>query len=222
MIVVLDIETICPEEHRAAIMEMAGERDPDAFGALVPPLARVVCVCLAALGSDDSITKEIALYDCSGSMPKTAPEGSEALLGEAALLTRLAVILSKVDRIVTFNGASFDIPTLLLRSMAHGVFTPALLRAHQEYRYKPDLNYDLREQFSSFGRFRDGSLRAFCLGLGLPDPKADGGGAHVAELVANGDARGLIGYCRGDVRAAAQLYRGWRAFTAARPVRATA
>ena len=213
----LDIETLCPEEHRAAIAEMAGERDPEAFGALCPPLARVVCVCVAAINGADEITKELALYDISASESSSLawinpPIGAEACHGEGAMLKRLASILAKADRLVTFNGSSFDIPTLLLRSMAHGIHSPVLLAAHQEYRYKPDLNYDVREQFSNFGRFRDGALRAFCLGLGLPDPKAEGDGAHVSDLVARGDAESLVRYCRGDVRATASLYKAWRAF----------
>lgn len=216
--IALDIETVCPDGHRQAIAEMAGERDPEAFGALSPPLARVVCVGLARLGIKDEIVGELALYDGSltrreDGAPIIVEFGSEDCQHEAALLTRLATILAKVDRIVTFNGSSFDIPVLLLRSMAHGISSPILLAAHQEYRYKPSLNYDLREQFTSFGRFRDGSLRAFCLGLGIDDPKAESGGAHVAEMVARGDVNSLITYCRGDVRATASLYRAWRVFT---------
>lgn len=210
--VCLDIETICPEEHRKAIEEMAGDRDPDAFGALLPPLARVVCVGLAGLNGGDEIGKEVALYDRTLFPGVPSVPGAEALEGEKGILVRLAQILTKVDRIVTFNGTSFDVPTLLLRSMAHGIQCPTLLKAHQEYRYKPDLNYDLREQFTSFGRFRDGSLRAFCLGLGLPDPKLEGAGAHVAELVKLGDAAGLVRYCQGDVRAAGGLYKAWRVY----------
>lgn len=214
--VVLDIETVAPEEHRDALVAMAGARDPDAYGALCPPLARVVCVCLAKLDEHDEVVSEKALYDDpidSFLRPEAQIPGAEAMGGEAALLARLAVLIQNASRIVTFNGSSFDIPTLLMRSIAHGVPSPTLLRAHREHRFKPDLNYDVKEQFSNYGRFRDGSLRAFCLGFGLPDPKASGCGLNVADLVRMGDVDGLVTYCKGDVRATAALYRRWRQFT---------
>jgi DNA polymerase elongation subunit (family B) len=213
---VLDIETTAPREHADACEEMAGERmDAAAFGALCPPLARVVCVCLAHLSPADEIVSELALYDTSALRvpPAASVDGAQVFPGEWGLLHRLNAVLSKATRIVTFNGAGFDVPTLLMRSMAHDLDAPVLLRAHTEYRYKPDLNFDLREAFTSFGRFRDGSLRAFALGMGLPDPKADGGGAHVSDLLEAGDAAGLVRYCQGDVRTTAALYRRWRVFT---------
>jgi hypothetical protein len=213
----LDIETVAPAGLADACEEMAGERmDAAQFGALCPPLATIVCVCLARLNADDEIASEWA-----GVVETRADRARpNAYDTEAALLTAVSGLIQRADRLVTFNGAGFDIPTLLFRSLAHGIPAATLLRAHQEYRYKPDLNYDLREQFTNFGRFRDGSLRAFALGFGLPDPKADGDGSHVADLFASGDTAALARYCQGDVRTTAALYHRWRSFTGQRRVAA--
>jgi predicted PolB exonuclease-like 3'-5' exonuclease len=194
---VLDIETIGAgtKEQQAAIDEMAAARDmePDAFAALCPPLARVVCVGLMALESGRSVAY-------ADTLPGT----------EATILRQANDALSKAARIVTFNGRCFDLPVLIHRSLINGI-RPAsrLVAAAREYRYRPSVHIDVRDLFTFFGAASVGTLRAYALGYGLPDPKAHGDGAEVAALVASGRVEELKTYCLGDVETTATLYTRW-------------
>jgi len=213
--IVLDIETLgrWREEDAAAVEEMAAAREMAAadFVALSAPLAHVVCVGM--LHVESGVSR--ALYDASAFPPEAAPlagDGIEPYGSEAALLAKVNEVLGKpgVTRIVTFNGRGFDLPVLIHRSVALGVQVASkLANAAREYRYRPNLHIDLMDQFTFFGAVRGGSLRSFCVGYGIADPKADGCGSNVAELVAAGDVGRLADYCLGDVRATADLYKRW-------------
>jgi hypothetical protein len=191
-------------------MAKAVERDPEAFAALSPALARVVAVGMLQLENG----RERCAFDAVPlRLEETPPEPSHVpFVGEARLLEHVNCLLSKVTRVVTFNGRCFDLAVLVHRSVALGV-KPAdfLLRAWREYRYKPFAHIDVRDLMTNFGAANGPgtSLRAFALGYGLKDPKAGGAGADVAQLVEKGDAAGLCEYCLGDVRATAQLYQRW-------------
>lgn len=196
-VLALDIETVgdITPERAEAIAEMADKRDqhPATFAALCPPLARVV-----AIGFIDLLSERECVL--------TALDRSE----EKELLIKANAIIGKAQRLVTFNGRCFDLGTLIHRSMANGVKPDGVLvRAMKESRYRPNLHIDLRDQFTFFGAASVGTLRAFCLGYGLGDPKANGDGADVARLVAEGKGETLGDYCMGDVRFTAALYRRW-------------
>lgn len=194
---VVDIETVGggTPEQQDAIVEMAAARemDPAAFAALTPPLARVVCVGLMALETGKAIAYASLL-----------PEG------EAHVLEQANAALAKATRIVTFNGRCFDLPVLIHRSLISGVVpAPRLVAGAREYRYRPNVHIDVRDQFTFFGAASGGTLRAFCLGYGVGDPKAHGAGSAVAALVEAGKLDELKAYCLGDVEATAVLYRRW-------------
>ncbi len=220
-ILVLDIETLGDfdtENDSRAIAEMAAaagrDQTPEGFAALSPPLARVICVGFRDVGTG----KELALLD--GKL-LGAPEGVQPpepthrfKLGEDMLLQAVNETLTSktVERLVTFRGRTFDLPVLIHRMLVHSIRPAAkLLAAFREYRYKPSLHVDLWDQFTGFGAANGGgtTLRAFAIGYGLDDPKANGCGADVAGLVETGDAAALAEYCLGDVRTAAALYERW-------------
>lgn len=207
---VVDIETLgeWTADQAAAIAEMAEARDmePEAFAALSPPLAHVVCVGILDLDRD----RELAVFDVEALATDYVAPNVEGHVGERGVLTRVSEVLGKASRIVTFNGRGFDLPTLIHRSIANGVRpAPKIVAAAREYRYKPNLHIDVRDQFTFFGAASAGTLRAFALGYGLADPKAEGSGAGVSDLVAAHDAEKLTRYCLGDCRTTAALYRRW-------------
>jgi hypothetical protein len=211
---VLDIETVggYTEGQAAAVLEMAEAKgmEPDAFAALCPPLARVVCV--AALNLSSKGCRVWLDGDVFGEPAGPSAEPNHVFCaGEAELLRTVNQALAGCTRLVTFNGRCFDLPVLVHRSIANGV-TPSskLLQAAREYRFKPNLHIDLREQFTFFGAANTGTLRAFCLGYGLDDPKAGGGGADVAQLVREKEHRKLGNYCLGDVLRTGTLYQRWQ------------
>lgn len=226
---IVDIETYGAAAHdertQAAVAEMAAERDdqdPGAFAALSPALARVVCVGFRNVDSGH----DRAYFDGEllGVADGPAPWAKEhvAYGGERALLAAVNDVLSRAGCIVTFNGRAFDVPVLVHRSIANGVRPAAfLMMAARESRYPnwkgtPRLHVDLREQFTFFGAVwgPGGTLRAYALGYGLEDPKANGSGADVAQLVERKDARALATYCLGDVGITAELFKRWTALVA--------
>ncbi len=189
-------------------MAAAREMDPEAFVALSPPLAHIVCIGILDLDTG----RELALYDVEALATDWIGPNVEGHMGERGVLTRANAILQKASRIVTFNGRGFDLPAIIHRSIANSVMpSPRVVAAAREYRYKPSLHIDVRDQVTFFGAAPVGTLRAFALGYGLGDPKAAGAGSKVAELVAAHDAQALTTYCMGDCRTTAALYRKWLA-----------
>lgn len=214
-VLVLDVETIgggYSKEQAAAVAELAeaAGKDPESYAALCPPLARVVCVALLNLTTNG----HRVYLDVEVFAEPAGPSGEPGHVfcdGEAELLRTVSQAATNAIRLVTFNGRCFDLPVLIHRSIARGV-TPSskLLVAAREYRYKPNVHIDVRDQFTFFGAAPNGSLRAFCLGYGLADPKEEGSGNQVAALVAAKDHRKLGTYCLGDVKRTAELYTRWK------------
>lgn len=214
MTFVLDLETIgqWPVEHDSAIVEMAeaGGKHPEAFAALSPALTTIVCVGMRHLESGrDNALLNVAPF--TSAIPQ--PENTELFGSERLLLGRTNELLAKATRIVTFNGRSFDVPVLVHRMVANGVKPCSLLmRCARQPRYRGDgAHVDILEQFTFSGATKGGGqfLRAFALGYGLPDPKADGCGAEVAQLVGRGEAGKLVSYCLRDVWTTAELFTRW-------------
>jgi DNA polymerase elongation subunit (family B) len=204
--IVLDVETLglCKAEHQEAVTAMAAKRqntDPEAFVALCPPMARIVCVGLLHLESGRSVA-----YLDGSLFPGITTLASD----EKGVLACVNGVLSKATRIVTFSGRTFDLPVLVHRMVALGVAPCSrLVAAAKEYRYRPNAHVDIAELFTFFGATSKYPLRAYCLGHGVEDPKADGDGAEVAGFIERGDSEGLSRYCLGDVNATAELYRRW-------------
>jgi predicted PolB exonuclease-like 3'-5' exonuclease len=201
MIAFLDIETVCdiPDEHMPTVRHLAERthRGPEPFDdedfrkfvATSPWLARIVCVGLILRKDDDS-------------------EIERAYVGtEESILTRTAKALEEAWRIVTFNGRGFDLPLLVNAYRRNQMDCPdAVSSAWQEYRFKPDRGFDVSDIITGFGATKRPSLAEACIGLGLPNPKVDGDGSDVGELVRNGEFERLKAYCLSDVRATKGLY----------------
>lgn len=216
--VVLDLETVSSAnlETLLAIEELASKagKDPESYAALCPALARVVCVGMRDVESG----RERAYFDAkiSATEGATSPFSSDATPcgGEKALLEAVNDKLGQgLMKLITFNGRSFDLPVLIHRMVAHQIKpSDFLLSCARQPRYKGvGAHIDLREQ-ATFQGAVSGSLplRALAIGYGLEDPKANGAGSEVADLVRKGDAAALVKYCLGDVRVTAQLFERWR------------
>lgn len=209
--IVLDIETIpAPEAeaHPDAIREMAAKRDldPATFASLCPPLARVVAVGMLHPGSG----RFRIVYDAS-LLDLAAPrEDAGGFAGERPLLSNLGEILGErgVDRIVTFGGRAFDIPTLIHRMRINEVPVPPILKsAAWQKPWEDDPHIDVLSLCTFGGAGGRYSLRAYALAYGLPDPKAEFGGENVLGLVLQRDGDTLCKYLEGDVRTTAALWK---------------
>ena len=120
-------------------------------------------------------------------------------------------------RIVSWNGRSFDMPTLLLRSMSYGIPTVRWHRAgtkweNYNHRYAEDWHTDLMEAMA-YGNFGARlTLDEAAALLALPGKLGEHGSA-VAAMVADGDIGRVRDYCETDTLNLFGAYVRWAAST---------
>ena len=130
---------------------------------------------------------------------------------ERALLTKFWDIVTRVNkasrlpRLVTYNGRSYDGPTLMIRSAQLGI---AARRDLVGYRYDISEHADLMDVFDFHGsRWPSYSLDYWCRRFDIESPKGSIDGSQVARAYRDGRIEDIGEYCLRDVRATAQLYR---------------
>src|SRR2546430_5088050 len=107
-------------------------------------------------------------------------------------------IAQSSPQLVTFNGASFDLPVLRYRAMIHGVAAPGFSARPYFHRYTDDA-IDLCDVLSSFSSQAKATLHELCRVMGLPG-KPDGiNGAEVEKYYRDGRIREIAEYCESDV-----------------------
>ena len=173
--------------------------------ALEPGLNRIVAVGVhetgiaMGTGTEVYLAAEVAMLPDDGCRWHTYREEAALL---RALWRRLPML--GTPRIVTYNGRTFDGPTLTMRSLQLGI-VPAI-NLGMTYRYSADEHADLCDVLSNYGA---GSMRSFaywCDVLDVPNPKASMDGSAVGERWAAGDYVAVGEYVRDDVLALAQLW----------------
>jgi hypothetical protein len=226
---IFDIETIgdITADSRGEIATLASGRElpPDAYAALCPPLARVVCVAWL----DPTAQQLGAAFDatlCPGDTPGALtvddgtgarPTSSCALHscdGEAALLSTFGRVVEHHlaqpnSQLVTYNGRGFDLPVLIHRSIKHGVVEgrALLAKAMAESRYRPQMHVDLMDVVTFSGASTRWPMSTYAIGYGCRSPKTDMDGAHVHTAVQAGRMLDVVRYCAGDVLATAYIYK---------------
>ncbi len=117
---------------------------------------------------------------------------------------------------VTFNGRSFDVPFLMIRSAVHQVRPTKNLLSNRYLGLQRDgaKHIDLMDQLSFYGAaFRRGSLHLYCRAFGIKSPKADGvTGDEVSTLFKTKKYQDIARYNAGDLRATRELYERWQKF----------
>jgi hypothetical protein len=226
---VFDIETIADltPDNRDAIAALAKERNvtPEEYGALCPPLARVVCIAwfdLAAqklaAGFDATLCRDepprsVAVDNGSGAARTVVDCDVQACTGEAQLLAEFGKVVERHlqqanSRLVTFNGRGFDLPVLVHRSIKHRVTQgrELLSTAATENRYRPLLHLDLMDVVTFSGASPRWPMAAYAIGYGFRSPKNDLSGSQVSAAVQAGRIVDVVRYCAGDVIATAHIY----------------
>lgn len=175
-------------------------------------------VCIAMLNSDSQ----------RGQVLFTAPDYEEPAIAEEAgpvefvpcmdeveLLTAFWDVARHYESVVTFNGRSFDVPFIYLRSALLNV--PITRKDWLGYRYAVEPHCDLAEQLTFYCvSGRDGAARRFnldfyCKAFGIESPKGQGiSGYDVPRLIEEGRHREVAEYCLRDVRATVLLYQIWK------------
>lgn len=169
---------------------------------LSPYAAKVVVI--AALNPDTGKGK--VWYEAAEPAKRPSRDGlfEEIGGGERDLLAGFWETAARFERLVSFNGRSFDGPFLSVRSAIHGV---APTRNLAGYRYSVESHVDLMEilTFQGAAGTRP-SLHAACVAFGIPSPKsAEMHGYAVGDAYAEGRLAEILDYCRRDVEATAAL-----------------
>lgn len=169
-------------------------------GMLNPQTCRGMALYLADDFEEQSVSGDIEFIAC--------PD-------EGELLSQFWDIAEKFENVVTFNGRSFDVPYLYLRSALLNV--PISRKNWLGYRFSDVPHCDLLEQLTFYnvggrtGAGRSFNLDFYCKAFGIVSPKAQGvTGYDVPKMMQEERYHEIAEYCMRDVRATMELYRIWQ------------
>jgi 3'-5' exonuclease len=206
-----DAENLPDPAHR-----LARRAEIQRFFSLWPLTGQVVCVAMANVDSFRSKVLFLGAED-KDKASRELPVSNEFVpcASEQELLTEFWEVAVRYESIITFNGRTFDVPFLYLRSALLNV--RILRKDWLGYRFQVEPHCDLLEQLTFYGvSGRDGAARRFnldfyCKAFGIPSPKGHGiTGLDIGRLMAEGRAWDVAEYCLGDVQATAKLYNVWK------------
>lgn len=199
-------ESVSEEEYKIALEDLKS-------GLGFSPLTGSI----AAIGMLDSHKNEGAVYfQAPGAEYEEVKEDgiSFKAMGEEEMLAKFWEVARKYQVFVTFNGRTFDVPFLFIRSAVHGIRpSKDLMRGRYLYQHNPDaLHIDLLEQLTFYGSVRrKGSLHLWSRAFGIESPKAAGvTGDDVGPLFKKKKYLEIAKYNVGDLRATRALYEKWR------------
>jgi predicted PolB exonuclease-like 3'-5' exonuclease len=112
--------------------------------------------------------------------------------------------------LVTYNGRSFDLPVIVMRSLCHAIAVPWYYRDRDvRYRYSAEGHLDLCDWLADHGATRAGKLDAIARLIGLPG-KIGVDGSQVEGLYRAGQLASIQSYCLADVAQTALLFLRFR------------
>ena len=111
--------------------------------------------------------------------------------------------------LVTFNGRTFDLPVLAVRSLRCGVPMAWYYERGLRYRYSESGHIDLCDWLADHGAARSSSLDALARLIGLPG-KVGVDGSQIEGLYAQGHIEAIRNYCLADVAQTALLFLRFR------------
>jgi DNA polymerase elongation subunit (family B) len=163
-------------------------------------------VAVAILNPDTA--KGAVYYQADGDQSESQEDGVTYVPGtEPELLERFWQAASFYEQFVTFNGRSFDVPYLMVRSAIHRIKPTKNLMANRYW----DNHIDLYDRLGFFGAVRRTmSLHMWCQAFGIPSSKANGITGHeVPAMFREGRFYDIARYCFDDIRATAELFAYW-------------
>ncbi len=173
---------------------------------------------IVALGVFDHEKNQGAVYYQSpGQNQEETEEGGCKLkaMTEKEILEKFWELAKKYDNFVTFNGRSFDVPFMIIRSLVHKIKPSKDLMSNrylfsQKYGAK---HIDLLDQLSFYGASqRKGNLHLFCRALGIASPKGEVSGDDVGRLFLEKKYLEIAKYNVGDIKATSELYEYWQKY----------
>ena len=203
-----DAEKMPDPDQRAA-----RRREIQQLLSLWPLTAQIVCIAMMNAESERGQVLYVA-EEADAPGDETVPVKFVACMDEAEMLANFWDAAKHYETAITFNGRTFDVPFIYMRSALLDV--PITRKDWLGYRYQFDTHCDLAEQFTFYNGGRDGATRRFnldfyCKAFGIESPKAQGiTGMDITQLVAQKRFREIAEYCLRDVQATVALYKIWR------------
>lgn len=196
---ILDIETV-PDLDRWPRPEL-----PEGVEPPFPPTwaHRIVVLGYLWLDHEYRLTRMGVMGD-----PEVAGSADDR---EASLLETFSSVVGNARPVlVTYNGRSFDLPVIVLRSLCHAVPLPWYYRDKQVRDRRSDLGHlDLCDWLADHGAVRAGKLDALTRLIGLPG-KGPINGSQVEGLYQSGQLELVQRYCLADVVQTALLFLRFR------------
>lgn len=205
---ILDIETV-PDTDRWHRPDLANGGEP----AFPPTWAhRIIVIGCLWLAHDYQLKR----FGVIGGDPAGDAAGAEAS-GDAAdqrerhLLEEFSRFVGRARPVlVTYNGRSFDLPVVVMRSLCHAIALPWYYRDRDvRYRYSAEGHLDLCDWLAEHGAARAGKLDAIARLIGLPG-KLGVDGSQVEGLYRAGQLASIQSYCLADVAQTALLFLRFR------------
>ena len=195
-----DIETIPDLDGFVLVSQLDGKSESEIRESLGDKFPKLIFHRIACIGALIASRSEEGWHvDTAG-----APH-----IGERSERDLIQAFVDRIDelkpRLVTFNGASFDLPVLRYRAMINKVSAPGLAKRNYFNRYSDDA-LDLCDVLASFDQRGKVSLNELSRVLGLPG-KPDGiDGSQVDAYYRAGRIKEIAEYCETDV---VNTYRIW-------------
>jgi len=137
-------------------------------------------------------------------------------MDEKEMLKKFWELAARYQVFITFNGRSFDVPFIMVRSAIHGIRpTKDFMRGRYLYQNNPEaLHVDLFEQLTFYGATRKkGGLHLWSRAFGIESPKSGGiSGEDVGPLFKKKKFLDIARYNVGDLRATRELYTKWEEY----------
>lgn len=135
---------------------------------------------------------------------------------EKEMLEKFWEIAEKANQMISFNGRSFDVPFLMIRSAVHGIKPSVNLLPYRYAKHYEVNHIDLLEQLTFLGALRGRkNLHLWCRAFNIESPKAKGvSGDDVAELFREKKYLDIARYNADDLFATRELYKKWREYLA--------
>lgn len=191
---VLDIETIIDWELVRLVFNMPESATQEELrqqvlskyssGFLPPPFHIPICIALIDVDHETCRVNNATVLESND---------EKTLLQQFWKVTKLRKGAPIQTTFVSFNGRSFDLPCLFLRSLKHRV--PIV--PWDRNRYSFEASHDVCDDLSEFGASGRVSLDLISKLLGLRG-KTDTKGSMVEELYHKGERRRLFDYCMDD------------------------
>ncbi len=175
---------------------------------------------IVAIGIYDGERKKGAVYfdSLSEDDEKNREEADYKFerMTEKEMLEKFWEVAKRYDTFVSFNGRSFDVPFLMIRSAVHRMKPSKNLLINKYLHYQPEnvKHIDLFDQLTFYGALRrKGSLHLWCRAFGIESPKDDGiRGEDVKDLFVQGKSIEIARYNMRDVNATYALYMKYKQF----------